>query len=217
VSADLSASFDELARHAEALSVFGYLTPRTLDAITAQGELLSAPLVVAAFRARGVPAELLDPRQLLVTDDRFGRAEPQADEIAEAARERVLPHLREGRVPVTGGFVGATREGVTTTLGRGGSDYSASLLGAALQADAIEIWTDVDGMLTADPRVVPGARLSSASGSTRRRSSRRSAPRCCTRARSRPRSGAASRCTSTTRGGPREPARSSPPTPRADR
>jgi aspartate kinase len=159
VSADLSASFDELARHAEALSVFGYLTPRTLDAITAQGELLSAPLVVAAFRARGVPAELLDPRQLLVTDDRFGRAEPQADEIAEAARERVLPHLREGRVPVTGGFVGATREGVTTTLGRGGSDYSASLIGAALQADAIEIWTDVDGMLTADPRVVPGARL----------------------------------------------------------
>jgi len=159
VSADLSASFDELARHAEALSVFGYLTPRTLDAITAQGELLSAPLVVAAFRARGVPAELLDPRQLLVTDDRFGRAEPQADEIAEAARERVLPHLREGRVPVTGGFVGATRQGVTTTLGRGGSDYSASLLGAALQADAIEIWTDVDGMLTADPRVVPGARL----------------------------------------------------------
>jgi aspartate kinase len=159
VSADLAASFDELARLAEALSVFGYLTPRTMDAISAQGELLSAPLVTAAFRARGVPAELLDPRQLLVTDDRFGRAEPQPEAIAEAARERVLPHLREGRVPVTGGFVGATPEGVTTTLGRGGSDYSASLLGAALQADAIEIWTDVDGMLTADPRVVPGARL----------------------------------------------------------
>jgi aspartate kinase len=157
--AELSAAFDELARLAEALSVFGYLTPRTLDAMTAQGELLSAPLVAAAFRARGVPAELVDPRQLLVTDDRFGRAEPRAEAIAEAARERVLPHLREGRVPVTGGFVGATADGITTTLGRGGSDYSASLLGAALQADAIEIWTDVDGMLTADPRVVPGARL----------------------------------------------------------
>ncbi len=159
VSAELSAAFDELARLAEALSVFGYITPRTLDAIAAQGELLSAPLVAAAFRARGIPAEVVDPRQLLVTDDRFGRAEPQADAIAEAARERVLPHLREGRVPVTGGFVGATGAGITTTLGRGGSDYSASLLGAALQADAIEIWTDVDGMLTADPRVVPGARL----------------------------------------------------------
>ena len=159
LAAELSAAFDELARLAEALSVFGYLTPRTLDAITAQGELLSAPLVTAAFRARGIPAELVDPRRLLVTDDRFGRAEPQPDAIAEAAREHALPHLREGRVPVTGGFVGATREGVTTTLGRGGSDYSASLLGAALQADAIEIWTDVDGMLTADPRVVPAARL----------------------------------------------------------
>lgn len=159
VATDLGAAFDELARLAEALSVFGYLTPRTLDAITAQGELLSAPLVAAAFRARGVPAEVIDPRQLMITDDRFGRAEPQAEAIAEAARERVLPVLREGRVPITGGFVGATAGGITTTLGRGGSDYSASLLGAALQADAIEIWTDVDGMLTADPRVVPGARL----------------------------------------------------------
>lgn len=159
LGADLSAAFDDLARLAEALSVFGYLTPRTLDAITAQGELCSAPLVTAAFRDRGIAAALVDPRRLLVTDDRFGRAEPQAEAIAEAARECVLPHLREGRVPVTGGFVGATRDGITTTLGRGGSDYSASLLGAALQADAIEIWTDVDGMLTADPRVVPDARL----------------------------------------------------------
>lgn len=158
-AAELSSAFDELARLAEALSVFGYLTPRTLDAIAAQGELLSAPLVVAAFRARGIGAELVDPRQVMVTDDHFGRAEPQPDAIADAAREHVQPLLRDGRVPVTGGFVGATRDGITTTLGRGGSDYSASLLGAALQADAIEIWTDVDGMLTADPRVVEGARL----------------------------------------------------------
>ena len=159
LASDVSASFDELARLAEALSVFGYLTPRTLDAIAGQGELLSAPIVAGALRARGVDAEVVDPRQLMITDDTFGRAEPQAEAIAEAARERVLPLLREGRLPVTGGFVGATRDGITTTLGRGGSDYSASLLGAALQADAIEIWTDVDGMLTADPRVVPHARL----------------------------------------------------------
>ncbi|HEY0780418.1 MAG TPA: lysine-sensitive aspartokinase 3, partial [Gemmatirosa sp.] len=159
LAGEVSASFDELARLAEALSVFGYLTPRTLDAIAAQGELLSAPIVAAALRTRGVDAEAIDPRQLMITDDAFGRAEPQAEAIAAAARDRILPLLREGRLPVTGGFVGATRDGVTTTLGRGGSDYSASLLGAALQADAIEIWTDVDGMLTADPRVVPHARL----------------------------------------------------------
>ena len=159
LAAELSATFDELARLAEALSVLGYLTPRSLDAIAAQGELLSSQLVTAAFCARGIPAELVDPRQVMVTDDHFQRAEPQVEAIAEAAREHVLPILRDGRVPVTGGFVGATREGVTTTLGRGGSDFSASLLGAALQADAIEIWTDVDGMLTADPRTVPDARL----------------------------------------------------------
>ena len=157
LASELSVSFDELARLAEALSVLGFLTPRSLDAIAAQGELLCAPVVVAAFRARGIPAELVDPRRAMVTDDHFGRAEPQAEAIAESARERFQPLLREGRVPVTGGFVGATREGITTTLGRGGSDYSAALFGAALQADAIEIWTDVDGMLTADPRVVEGA------------------------------------------------------------
>ena len=159
LASDLSVAFDELARLAEALSVLGFLTPRSLDAIAAQGELLSAPLVVAAFRARGIPAEFVDPRRAMITDDHFGRAEPQPEAIAEAAREQLQPLLREGRVPVTGGFVGATRDGITTTLGRGGSDYSASLFGAAMQADAIEIWTDVDGMLTADPRVVEGARL----------------------------------------------------------
>lgn len=159
VGAELSASFDDLARLAEALSVLGYCTARSQDAIAAQGELLSSQLVAAAFRARGIPAEFVDARQVMVTDDRYGRAEPQVDAIAERARERFQPILREGRVPVTGGFIGATADGVTTTLGRGGSDYSASLFGAALQADAIEIWTDVDGMLTADPRVVPDARL----------------------------------------------------------
>ena len=159
LAGELSASCDELARLAEALSVFGYLTPRTLDAIAAQGELLSAPIVTAALREGGVDAEFIDPRLVMLTDEAFGRAVPDGEAIAAAARDRLLPLLREGRLPVTGGFVGATPDGITTTLGRGGSDYSASLLGAALQADAIEIWTDVDGMLTADPRVVPHARL----------------------------------------------------------
>jgi aspartate kinase len=159
VAAELSATFDELASLAEALSVLGHLTPRSLDAITAKGEQLSAALVVAAFRARGVDAELVDARSVMITDETFTRAEPRPDQIADRVREHVLPVVARRSVPVLGGYVGASDRGVTTTLGRGGSDYSASLVGAALHADAIEIWTDVDGMLTADPRVVAGARL----------------------------------------------------------
>jgi len=159
VAAELSATFDELASLAEALSVLGHLTPRSQDAITAKGEQLSAALVVAAFRTRAVDAELVDARSVMITDETFTRAEPRPDHIADRVREHVLPVLARRGVPVLGGYIGASDRGVTTTLGRGGSDYSASLVGAALHADAIEIWTDVDGMLTADPRVVEGARL----------------------------------------------------------
>ena len=157
VVGELSATFDELAALAEALSVLGHATTRSIDAIAAKGELLSSTLIVAAFRKRGIPAELIDPGSVMVTGDQFGRAEPRTDRIAERASQVIRPLLASGRVPVVGGFVGATEHGITTTLGRGGSDYSASLLGAALGAEAIEIWTDVDGMLTADPRVVPDA------------------------------------------------------------
>jgi aspartate kinase len=159
VIAELSATFDELAALAEALSVLGHATTRSLDAIAAKGELLSSELVVAAFRCRGIPAELVDPASVMITGDEFGKAEPRPDRIAERAGQVIRPLLAQGRVPVVGGYVGATEHGVITTLGRGGSDYSASLLGAALGAESIEIWTDVDGMLTADPRVVPDARL----------------------------------------------------------
>ena len=159
VAGELSATFDELAALAEALSVLGHATPRSLDAIAAKGELLSSELVVAAFRARGIPAELVNPGDVMITTDAFGTAEPRTDRIVERAGAVLRPILAAGRVPIMGGYVGATEHGITTTLGRGGSDYSASLLGAALGAEAIEIWTDVDGMLTADPRVVPDARL----------------------------------------------------------
>ena len=151
--------FDELAHLAEALSVLGHVTPRAHDAVAAIGERLSAPIVVAALEHAGVPAVLVDARRVMATTDEFGKAEPRAEEIAMACRTLLLPLVREGKVPVLGGFIGATAAGITTTLGRGGSDYSASLLGAAMDAEAIEIWTDVDGMLTADPRVVPDARL----------------------------------------------------------
>ncbi|MBC7672298.1 MAG: lysine-sensitive aspartokinase 3 [Polaromonas sp.] len=160
ISGELSAMFDELAALAEALKTLGDLTPRSLDAIASLGEQLSSVLVVAAFRAQGLPAEHVDARQVMITDAQYTRAEPHPDAIAEAAQRLIMPMVRAGSIPVMGGFIGSAQgTGVTTTLGRGGSDYSASLVGAALQAEAIEIWTDVDGMLTADPRVVPDARL----------------------------------------------------------
>lgn len=156
---DTGVLFDELAHLAEALSVLGDVTARSLDAVSSIGERLSAPIVAAALARIGVPSVFVDARRVMATTDDFGRAAPRPDEIAMACRAHLLPLVREGKVPVLGGFIGATTKGITTTLGRGGSDYSASLLGAAMDAEAIEIWTDVDGMLTADPRVVPSAQL----------------------------------------------------------
>src|ERR1035437_7391969 len=158
IAADESVLFDVLAHLAEALSVLGHVTERSLDAISSIGEQLSAPIITAAFTRAGVDAVLVDSRQVMITNASFGRAEPLPDSIAAACRDHLAPLVRAGKVPVLGGYLGATVQGVTTTLGRGGSDYSASLLGAALEADAIEIWTDVDGLLTADPRVVDDAR-----------------------------------------------------------
>jgi len=159
VAGELSAIFDELAHLAEALSTLGHVTPRSLDAIASFGEQLSSQLVTAYFRSRGIAAELVDAREVVITDACFMEAEPQTEAIAERCREIVQPLVQQGTVPVMGGFIGANVAGVTTTLGRGGSDYTASLVGAALAVDAIEIWTDVDGMLTADPRIVDDARL----------------------------------------------------------
>ncbi len=159
LEADLSALFDEVASLAEALSVLGHVTPRSLDAIASMGERASVPLVVAAMQQAGLSARAVDARLVMMTDEGFTRAQPLPERIADAARLQVAPVVRDGHVPVLGGYIGATRTGVTTTLGRGGSDYSAALIGAAMQADAIEIWTDVDGMLTADPRVVKGSLL----------------------------------------------------------
>lgn len=156
---EISTSFDELAHLAEAFRTLGYLTPRSLDTVAALGELLSSQIVAAAFRHRGYPAVWVDARDVMKTNDFFTRAEPDVEAIALASQEYLLPLLQQGKIPVMGGFVGSAPGRVTTTLGRGGSDYTASLIGAAIEATAIEIWTDVDGMLTADPRVIPGAQL----------------------------------------------------------
>lgn len=159
VAHEIGVTFDELAHLAEAFRTLGYLTPRSLDTVAAIGELLSSQIVAAAFRHRGFAADFVDARDVVRTNDFFTKAEPDVDGIAQAAQQVLVPLIQQGRIPVMGGFVGATASRVTTTLGRGGSDFSASLIGAAIDAEAIEIWTDVDGMLTADPRVIPAAQL----------------------------------------------------------
>jgi len=146
------------------ISLLEESSPRTSDSLLAMGELVSSQFVAAALRARGVDAVWIDPRGIVATDAAFGAAAPDERETARRIASCVLPVLAAGRTVVTGGFVGAASDGSTTTLGRGGSDHSAALLGAALAdagrpVDAIEIWTDVDGILTADPRIVPGARV----------------------------------------------------------
>jgi len=133
--------------------------PRTLDIIAAAGELLSSRIVAAAMTARGLPATWVDARDAIVTDAQHTAALPLAAETEDAARRAAGHHVTAGRIPILGGFVGRTLEGETTTLGRGGSDYSASLIGAAIDASEIQIWTDVDGMLTADPRIVANAEV----------------------------------------------------------
>ncbi len=142
----------------QAMSVLREVSPRSRDAVVAMGEIASSRLVAAALPHMGVPAEWVDVRTVLVTDDSHGAAMPDLALTSQRLRELVVPHIVGGKAVVLGGFVGATRSGATTTLGRGGSDYSASLFGAGIRAAAIQIWTDVDGMLTADPRIVSGAR-----------------------------------------------------------
>jgi aspartate kinase len=134
------------------------LTPRTLDAISSLGERLSAPLVAGAVRELGLQSEAVDATEVIITDGFHGGAEPLMDRTREECEVRLRPLLEKGIVPVVTGFIGASTEGKLTTLGRGGSDYSATILGAAMNADEVIIWTDVDGVLTADPRLVPEAR-----------------------------------------------------------
>jgi len=134
------------------------LSPAELDAVAGRGELWSSRLVAAAMAGAGLEADWVDIRPLLVTDGRFGRATPYTQVLNERARDHLKPLAEAGRIPVTQGFIGATSTGVATTLGRGGSDFTAALLGAALGAERVEIWTDVDGLMTADPRIVPSAR-----------------------------------------------------------
>lgn len=159
IMSEVDARLDELRVLYKGVSYIGELSKRSLDAVSGIGELLSSRVVAELATARGVKATWLDARDFMLTDDEFGKATPLWERMGELARERMLPLLKSGTTIFTQGFIGRTTDGASTTLGRGGSDYSASIIGATLDADEIQIWTDVDGMLSADPRVVSDARL----------------------------------------------------------
>jgi aspartate kinase len=148
--------FKEIEDLVRGLSVIGELTPRSVDAVSAYGERLSSLIVTQAFRFQGIAAEHLDSREVIVTDRRHTHAAPLFDATYPRVRERVPPLFERGAVVVMGGFIAATEDGITTTLGRGGSDFTASIVGAGIPAEEIQIWTDVDGMLTCDPRICDG-------------------------------------------------------------
>lgn len=155
---DLAAHFESLDELLRGIVAVGELTPRTTDLIAAYGEILSSNVVTAAFAARGLASVLVDSRQCIVTDSTHTRAAPLLEETNQQLQTKVSPLIAEGIVPVLGGFIGATKAGTTTTIGRGGSDFSAAIIGAALGAERIEIWTDVDGMMTTDPNICPDAK-----------------------------------------------------------
>ncbi len=161
---DLQVHFDAMQQVLRGVAALVELSPRTLDNFVSYGELLSSRIVTAALQSQGLDAVLVDSRQCIVTDDAFTRALPLFEKTNERLREVVKPLVSAGLVPVMGGFIASTEEGITTTLGRGGSDFSAAIVGAGLSAKRIEIWTDVEGMMTTDPRLCPQAQRIEAIG-----------------------------------------------------
>jgi aspartate kinase len=151
---------DQLDHLTFGISAVGELTPRSKDAVVAFGEKLSAVLFRKALELEGVTSRSYTGQEVgLVTNERFGEAEPLMELSLYQIAEKLKPALEGGEVPTVTGFIAATQHGVTTTIGRGGSDYTATIVGAAIKADEIWIWSDVDGLMSADPRIVPGARL----------------------------------------------------------
>ena len=141
------------------IALLGEITQRAKDKVIAIGEKLSSVLFAYSMMMRSLPGEHVHSEDVVITDERFGEASPLMDDTRAAAARVLLPLLERNLIPVMGGFIGRTPEGATTTLGRGGSDYSAAIVGAAVGADEIQIWTDVDGMMTCDPRLIPGAKV----------------------------------------------------------
>jgi aspartate kinase len=155
----LDKQIEEIDTILRGIALLGEITMRARDKVMSIGEKLSSVLFAYTMMMRALPGEHVHSEDVIRTDDRFGGAAPDMDRTREHARRVLLPLLERNRIPVMGGFIGRTAAGATTTLGRNGSDYSAAIVGAAIGADEVQIWTDVDGLLTCDPRLVPGARV----------------------------------------------------------
>ena len=150
---------EHLGRFLDSMAVLGELTARGHDAVACFGEKLSAAIVAATLRCRGIEAIAIHSTELIMTNNRFGSADPRMAETEKQVRHRILPLIEDGVVPIITGYIGATEDGIPTTLGRSGSDFSAAIIAGCLACDELRIWTDVDGILTADPNVVPSARV----------------------------------------------------------
>jgi aspartate kinase len=157
VAQTIHRQFDALDDILRGIAAVGELTARTNDMVVSFGERLSSIIVAHAFEHRGLSSTHVDARTCILTDSNYGKAAPQEEAIEAKLLEHVLPLVEAEAIPVMGGFIGANEKGITTTLGRGGSDYTAALVGGGLHAGAIEIWTDVNGIMTTDPRIVPDA------------------------------------------------------------
>ncbi len=156
--AEINSGFDRIDELLKGIAAVGEISARTGDNLYSYGELLSSKIVAAAFQKRGLNAQMFDSRQVMITDAKHGEAVPQFEETNSRCVAQIAPLLKRNIVPIMGGFIASTIDGIPTTLGRGGSDFSAAIFGAALKAERIEIWTDVEGMMTSDPRVCPDAR-----------------------------------------------------------
>lgn len=150
--------FKEMRDLVKGLAALGELTPRVMDSMASYGERLSTAILTQVLEKNGMPAQLMDARQCIITDDNFTRAGVLFEKTDPLIIEHIKPVIKAGKIPVFQGFIGSTVAGNTTTIGRGGSDYTAAIIGAALDADDIQIWTDVDGIMTTDPRMVKEAR-----------------------------------------------------------
>lgn len=154
----LARAFGELRARLAEVARARRLAARDLDAVASLGEVVASEVLALALPALGVAAEWIDARRVMVTDAAHTRARPLYEETGARLRAALLPAVERGVVPVVGGYVGATVDGLPTTLGKEGSDFSAAIVGGAVGAAEVQLWTDVDGILTADPRLVPGAR-----------------------------------------------------------
>ncbi len=157
VASEIGKLLDQFSSLCQAIMVLGEASPRAHDAIASLGERMSTRILSAALRSSGIDSEAVDATRLIITDNQYQSANPDFKASLPTTIETLEPLFTKGITPVVTGFIGATKAGVTTTLGRGGSDFTAAILGVLLKADEVWIWTDVDGVMTSDPRIVPAA------------------------------------------------------------